>query len=624
MRNLVADIEADGLQINAVTTIHCIVAKDRNTKEVWRFSSQPSGLTIEDGILFLQENHIAGHNFLKYDIPGMQNLYPWFYPKGFVRDSLVEARVVWADVMKDRDFRALKKGRLPAEFKERGLIGSHSLKAWGYRTGEAKDDFDGPWDRWSQEMEDYCEQDVHANDALFDLIDGKDWPWFSLWMENKVAWIVARQERYGFLFDQPSAVELQADLSQRREELRAQLQEYFPPFYRPGKLFTPKADNKRYGYVKDAPLCKVNLVDFNPGSGQHIADRLQKVKGWKPKEWTPEGEPKTSEDILSSLDWPEAQLLTEYAVVDKRLGQLSEGQNAWLKKANPMTGRIHGGVNTNGAATGRMTHSGPNMAQVPANGAPYGERCRALFTVPAWKKLVGIDADGLELRGLGHFMATWDEGVFARAVVEGDKSEGTDAHTINQKAIGLYSRDSAKTVIYALIYGAGDYKLGLTILEDMPEERRKQFRAKKKIIQLGKTARAQLTENIPALGILIDRVQKRAKKRGYLYGLDGRKLYVRSMHSALNTLIQSAGGLIMKMGLVILDGYLQNEGLIPGDDYEFVVNVHDEWQIECRPEHAELVAELGSQAIRDSGWFFDFRCVLEGGSDIGQCWRDTH
>jgi DNA polymerase I-like protein with 3'-5' exonuclease and polymerase domains len=283
-------------------------------------------------------------------------------------------------------------------------------------------------------------------------------------------------------------------------------------------------------------------------------------------------------------------------MIQKRLGQLAEGKEAWVKLEK--NGRIHGRVNTNGAVTGRCTHSNPNMAQVPAVRAPYGKECRELFTVAKGYKMVGADASGLELRCLAHFMGKWDEGAYAKELLEGD------IHTANQKAAGLETRDQAKTFIYAFLYGAGDAKIGTVVGKGQEE---------------GAKLRANFLKKTPALKYLKDAVEK-AAKRGYLLGLDGRKLWIRSEHAALNTLLQSAGALVMKKACCILDKMIKESGF----DAKFALNVHDEWQIEVKEEVAELVGNLAVQAIRDAGDFFNFRCPLDGEFRVGNNWAETH
>jgi DNA polymerase I len=271
-----------------------------------------------------------------------------------------------------------------------------------------------------------------------------------------------------------------------------------------------------------------------------------------------------------------------------------------------------------------MTHSKPNMGQVPSGKSEYGHECRECWIVAAGKKLVGADADALELRDLAGYMAIFDGGEYIKTVLEGDKSKGTDMHSVNCRALGMdpkqlifgteTGRDVAKTWFYAFIYGSGDENLGYIVLRKWGAQ------AKKK----GAALRKSFLENLPAMGKLVDSVKRKAKTVGHLKGLDGRRLTVRSMHAALNTLLQSAGAIQMKKALCLLDDSLQALGLIPGTHYEFVANVHDEWQIEVDDDKAERVGRMAVEAIRAAGIYFNFRCPLDGAYDIGNNWAETH
>ena len=200
-------------------------------------------------------------------------------------------------------------------------------------------------------------------------------------------------------------------------------------------------------------------------------------------------------------------------------------------------------------------------------------------------------------------MAKHDGGEYAKVILEGD------IHSVNQSAAGLPTRDNAKTFIYAFLYGAGDAKLGSIVGKGR---------------QAGAKLRSKFLAGLPALEKLVRGVKKRAAEKGYLIGLDGRKLHIRSDHAALNTLLQSAGALVMKKALVILDADLQAAGLVPGVHYEFLANVHDEWQIEVDEDKAEFVGKTAQAAIRKAGDYFGFRCPLDGEFKIGRNWAETH
>jgi len=653
---LLFDIETDGF-LDALTRVHCLVIKDTETGHFHRFRNNGSGNDIEVGVRMLQDAasrcvHIAGHNVIKFDIPALTKVFPWFaVPEAYVLDTMVLARAIYPDIKKV-DAARVKRRTMPHAY-----YGKHTLEAWGHRLGVMKGEYAGDptildeerrvaekWARWNQAMDDYCVQDVVVTAELLKTLQTSKSgaKWFApveveaIRLEHQVAQIIARQERHGFLFDKEKAVKLYSTLTARKLELESELRKVFPPFYLAGKERTPPKDRKgtppymklcdfagkkQVGWCAGAPYLEVKLVEFNPGSRDHVAIALKRRHGWKPTEFTDDGKPKVDETVLSGLKYPEAKLLSDYFMVLKRLGQIAAGKEAWLNHVGA-DGRIHGGVVTNGAVTGRMTHLKPNMAQVPASRSPYGHECRELFCVPTGKALTGADADALELRCLAHYMARYDGGAYVKVVLEGKKEEGTDIHSVNSRALGMdpkakvldgwTGRDLAKTWFYAFIYGAGDEKLGSILLGKKGNTARKR----------GKESRDAFMRNLPALGKLVAAV-KGAAARGHLIGLDGRVIPVRSEHAALNTLLQSAGAIVMKKALVLLDARLRTT-LVPGVNYEFVANVHDEWQIEHDETLGETIGKEAVAAIASAGEHFKFRCPLAGGYAVGRSWADTH
>ena len=647
------DIETDGL-LHQFTQLHCAWVYDTDTGE-WKDYRDAQSLCLE-----LHGEHVCGHNVIGFDVPALKLLCPWFEPSE-VTDTIIYSRLLWVDILgNDFRFQNSGKGSIPGKLK-----GTHKLEAWGWRLGILKDDYASrmaergldPWAEWNQEMHDYCRKDVEVTKRLWELIQTKAVPEKAVRIEHKSSKIIARQEQYGFAFNEEKAEKLEAELRKRQYELQEQLQGIFKPFYLPDghKEFIPKGTAKRFvecdgpgtywvthgkhqerkrgyyaQYVQGAPQCKVKLVDFNPSSRMHIANRLQRVYGWEPTEFGDDGVPTVNDEVLKALPWDVAQTIAEYLMLDKRLGQLSDGNGAMLRCAK--NGRIYGSVNPMGTVTGRMSHRDPNVAQTPSSGKPWGERFRELYEASPGMSLVGCDADGLEQRGLGHFMEPLDHGAYIEAVLRGDKEQGTDAHTMNQKAIGLNSRDSAKTWFYAFIYGAGDQKLGTIVVEDFTEGQRRRFGkpTPKKLKDLGAESRRNIEKGLPALGKLVERVKQTSKHRdksgGYmrLKGLDGRLLPIRGLHSALNTVIQSSGAVLMKMALIIADEDAQAQGWVPGVDYEFVANVHDEFQAEARPEIAEELGQIFANSITKAGEEFGFRCRLDGSYKVGPNWAHTH
>ena len=687
-RRLVFDLESDGL-IPQMTQIHSLCLKDVDTGELWSchdHRDEPSfTISVEDGLrMLLEADLMIGHNVISFDVPAIQKVYPWFTPpKAKVFDTLVAARLIWPNIA-DTDYTRIRRGQTTLPM---GLAGLHKLDAWGHRVGLWKGDYakvrvqelediheaeglDPPtdeeklrytWGTWNQAMQSYCDQDVEVTDRLYKLILSKQGWTNALELEHEVAWIIAEQVRNGFGFDEEKGRRLHHELTLEKVELEDRLRDLFEPWYAPdGPIKSWKKDMKmKTGEIRvaGAPRQPIKLVVFNPGSRDQIADRLVKIYGWVPKEFTPSGQPKVDETVLANLEWPEAQQLAKYFQVKKILGQLADGNKAWLNYVKE--GRIHGSVNTNGAVTGRATHSHPNLAQVPSPKAYRGAECRELFgPLDPDHVQIGCDVSGLELRMLGHFMAAHDGGTYAREVVEGD------VHWANVQALGIVSpgtlrtdspdmdrvsyvrhkvyRDGTKTFIYAFLYGAGGEKIGVIIYEmaQAEEEKgldpviREAFFKKSKgkpspeeLKRVGNRLKKNFLEKTPALKELIKGVTTAADKRGWIKGLDGRRLHIRSSHAALNTLLQSAGALVCKRWLVEFHRLLEEHGLT--DRVKQMAWVHDEVALSVhkdliREDGTSIVGELCIQAIKAAGEFFNIRVPLDGEYMVGANWAETH
>lgn len=594
MHSYIFDIETRGLLdgLSAPDDLFIITAINLDTGE--RLAARPHECEELARKLY-EADSLIGHNIFSFDLPALQQTLGWWDRLEDPRDvdTMISTRLIWSH-LKEQDFARLEGN---PEYLPKNLIGSHSLKAWGIRLGVMKDDYSGGFDEFNEEMFEYAKQDVEVTLALYELCKAQNYSDTALDLEQSVARLMARQERTGFCFDEQSAEELLRDLMAEQAEVHERLQAAFPP-WEIKTPFLPKANNKTRGYVKGEWTHKVQEVVFNPSSRDHIADRLMTLHGWKPKEKTPSGKPKVDETILEQLPYPEAKLLAHNFVLDKRLGQLANGPQAWIKKVKK-DGRLHGRVITNGAVTGRATHSQPNIANVPGNRAPFGERCRNLFMAPVDRVLVGSDASGLELRCLAHFCAPYDKGQYVDIVLNGD------IHTVNQKAAGLPTRDNAKTFIYALLYGAGDAKIGSII---------------GKGAKAGEALKASFFEHTPGIAKLSHDITLRARQGNWLKGLDGRALYVRSPHAALNTLLQSAGALVCKRWLVEMDTLFQERDL----DVQWHAWVHDEVQLSCPPDQADAVGQTCQDAMRRTQDFFNFRCQLDTDFNVGKSWAETH
>jgi len=479
----------------------------------------------------------------------------------------------------------------------------HSLEAWGNELGTQKIDYKKVWEWMSDRKEAYkgecydapfmsllsiyCQRDVEVTGLLYKKLTAetqeKKFSDASVLLEHQTAAIIAKQERNGFRLDMPHATMLLTTVKGKLDSIYEQMQERWPAY------------NEERISEKTGKRLKDRVVVFNPGSRQQIGQKLIEL-GWKPSTFTETGQPIVDEGSLAGAKFPEALLIAEYLMLQKRVAQIT----SWME-AVEVDGRVHGRVITNGAVTGRMTHSSPNMAQIPNSGSVFGPECRECWTVDEGNVLVGCDASGLELRMLAHYMKDFD---YVETVVNGSSKLGTDVHTKNQKAAGLQTRDQAKTFIYGFLYGAGPAKIGQIVGGSA---------------KVGKKLIDSFLAATPALAALRENVSKVASK-GFVPGLDGRKIWVRSEHAALNSLLQGAGAVVMKQALVLFDAKIrQNKWPV-----KMVVNVHDEFQWETDEKHAIITGEAAKQSIVEAGLFYNLRCPLDGEYKYGKSWRHTH
>jgi DNA polymerase I-like protein with 3'-5' exonuclease and polymerase domains len=532
------------------STIWCAVTKVKNDIQVHTTAS-----TLQK---VLNDAHkIIGHNLIGFDVGILDRVWNVHISRDTVVDTLYLSRLY-----------------NPSQ------DGGHSLRNWGtILGGTGKLDFTDYDGGLSDEMIEYCIADVELTEQVHKWLElqlhKEGFSQQSIDLEHRVGWLVTEQERNGFKLDCNNAEKLMMDLMFEMNNIEASLQDIFPP------IVEERWSEKTGKQLKD----KVTV--FNPGSRKQIAERLQGL-GVKFDKKTEKGNIIVDEKVLEGIDRPEAKAVARYMMLQKRVAQI----DSWLKSVKD-DGRVHGRVITNGAVTGRMTHQSPNMAQVPAVSAPFGPECRRCWTVEEGNVLVGIDASGLELRMLAHYM---DDEDYTNEILNGD------IHTANQRAAGLASRPLAKTFIYAFLYGAGDAKIGAIVGGNSG---------------IGRRLKERFLHNTPALEELRGRIDRQAQS-GVLDGLDGRKLRVRSQHAALNTLLQGAGACVMKQALVHLADKLRN---IP---HKFVANVHDEWQIETPAHYADTVGRIGVRSIRIAGETLGLQCPLDGEYRVGNNWAETH
>lgn len=598
---LLFDIEANGL-LATITKVHCIAALDLDTEELRSFGPDQ----IDEALAYLYEaDELIAHNGLDYDFRALAKVKNW-HPKPGTRrtDTLVISRTIHPDLKRED----AKRIGWPKK-----LTGSHSLKAWGMRLGEHKGDYGydvdgkpiaGAWDEWSPEMQSYMEQDVRTNAVLLHYLKPWEYPSAPLELEHRVAALCLKMEEAGWPFDVTKAQELYIKLVARRDALEGALVDRFGSWQEVDKVFTPKRDNRTLGYTKGVEVTKYKTVTFNPGSRRHIEKKLREF-GWQPTKFNDGGSAKVDEAELTAIDSPEAKDLVEFLLVQKRLGQLADGNNGWLRLVGS-DGRMHGRYNHMGTNTSRAAHYSPNLGQVPKVSKPYGAECRALFHVPPGWKQIGADMSGAQLRCLAHYVGHWDKGAYGRIVTDGD------VHTYHMDCCDglIKTRENSKTTIYAFLFGAQAPKLGKINGGDA--------KAGQQIMKL-------LSARVLGLGKLRDSIENLCK-RGWLKGLDGRLIPIRSPHSALNAVIMCAEAVLCKTWLCNCYDRILSTGLQWGWDKDFVFLgfIHDEIQVAARDEHADAIKEIMVQEARAAGSAYGFRVRLDSEAKVGQNWRDTH
>ena len=703
-RRLLFDVESDGL-LPTLTKLHCLVIKDVDTKQIWKFRRNKKMDNIAEGVAMLQRSGmLIGHNIIGFDIKAIQIVFPDFSTEGIeIRDTLVIVRLLPLD-FKKLDFAANKQGRLPGKF-----IGKHSLDSWGYRLGKRKGDYMAdmvdkgldPWAEWNPDMEDYCENDVEVNFLLWEMIETFQVNLDTIDMEQATQEVVTYMEHIGFPFKVAEAKKLAEGLQKQFDALVAKVsegrrgkhvadkkyvvgplwddpdgkqaakvklkprEEFGEDYSRRwwGDITIPKKTTKssdpakRGDRTEGAAYCKLKWVPFKSTSRDQVVSVLIDDYGWEPTEWTETGKPSVGDTVLRAFGEHHEECIDFANIfrIQKLLGYMVNGAEAWVKKYNEETGSVHCYINIGGTVTGRASHHGPNLGQVPSVqteeddegidqivygiAGKCGYECRALFgadtlLTPSLKKKYGgkrvpdlitempadfantfvqcgVDLSGIEFRMLAERMAEHDGGELIEVI-----ASGQDIHAYNMKKTGISSRSIIKRGLYGLLYGAGDPKIGATIAANLDPN---------KWPEAGRLFRAQLMEGIPALKKVIDAVQAQAEQ-GFIYGLDGRKVFCRSSHSALNTQLQGDAALIAKRWLVFTEDAALSAGMNHGwaGEFAMLAFVHDEIQTAVRARKAKEYAALCIEAAAQAGESFDMACPIDAEAKLGWNWSDCH
>lgn len=608
MEHLLWDTESDGL-LKEATCLHSIQVGSLEGSDVTVYANWPGYPPLAEGLERIKSATLYGFNSIAHDYELVNKLYP-----GTLQlDNQVDLMLLAA--MFDPGEKATR------------------LADHGIRAGILKGEFKGPWTTLTQEMLDYAAQDIPVTRAVYKKVKGVlEWGQ-CVRTEHLFAHILHLQQVNGFMLDIPAAVALEADLRQEVADETARVRDVFPPLWVPirekGKNVEVILKVRRPGSQKDSHYTKVVLQVFNPGSRAQVGKRLRML-GWRPKVFGDDGHPKVDEKILNTLPYPQAKKLVKLFRLSKLLGMLSDGKAGWLKLVED-DGRLRGRVKATGCAPGRCSHSKPNIAQADKR----EPRMRACLIPRSGWKLVGIDGEGLQARILASYLSRWDGGAYASKIVNGSKTDKTDEHSSNllhvpylKAAFELtgkqfsLARDGVKRMLYAVLFGASDPSLGQYLQDALKDAGLP--RAQLPNRELGALARQGLFRAIKGFAKFEEALTE-AIKKGYLKGPDGRRIPIRSKHSKLVFLMQAGESAVMKLAAVLFHFQrAPDAGLVHGRDFAYSAHVHDEHQLEARPELAELVGKTYAACIVEAGRLLKLSCPLAGSYDIGDNWSSTH
>jgi DNA polymerase-1 len=626
-RTVIVNIEANGLKPDTIWAITC---KDIDTGEV-REWTYPIGEDFNE--YWSAVTACIGHNLIGYDLPALVRLCKISVPDRVI-DTLVVSRLL--DYSRD---------------------GGHSLRAWALSLGITKHE-QPPFDWNNPDLRWYCTENVQVTHEVYKTL----LPWINsprwkapIETEHEVSFILREMHDNGFYLDIDKVRKLRYNILEELETLDEQIAEAFHPKVVPVRTVTPRLtkfgtlNRSDFRWVSDGdlspfnggPFTLIRFEEFNPGSPSQIVERLNEA-GWKPYE-------KTKGHITAEREKDKEKLAkfreTGWAVSENNLATLPDTAPAaarslalritlasrvrtlteWVQHYNEDTRRVHGTVNGLGAWTGRCSHTNPNTGNIPTpqpldETSTYLKRraheidsqLRTYWGAFPGSYLVGVDAEGIQLRVLAHYM---NDPRFTFAVTSGNKDDGTDPHTLNKIALGspCKSRADAKTFIYAWLLGAGVGKVGQILGCSGGEAK--------------KACEDFITFYPGLVELKRDHIPNDAS-RGYFEGFDGRYVSIvgedqgSREHFALAGYLQNGEVIVMKRAMQIWYPRLIKERI----PFELVNFVHDEWQTQVNAgrDVAEYVASVQKDAIRQAGEDLNLRCPMSGSSDIGFNWKETH
>lgn len=606
----VIDIETDGLK---PTTVWVMVASNMMTGET---VVKTSLVGIKE---WIEEKRKAGckfvfHNGLHFDGPVLNKLTSTLLSAICICDTMVMSMLY-----------------------NPSLEGGHSLDAWGDRLGYPKIHHED-WGQLSPEMIERCKGDVELTKRVYGYLCRKlNSVGFSeggVQLEH-YAWVIVREQRLnGFYFDIDRARPFYKELMTIGDNLKQELFKLFPPVLTHVRTYAnarKKDGTFSQSYIKcleryeklvelpDGDFEAWEYVDFDPASPQDRVAKLLEL-GWKPLEFTkpsktfPNGQPqptrkgKLSPSLVAFIEDNEGvdgvRTLADWMTVNSRASMIM----TWMNAYNEETHCIHGQLWL--ANTLRYKHSGPNTANAPAvregpdghavlgKAGGWAYESRDLWTTRDryHRRLVGVDAKGIQLRVLAHYL---DDANFTAAILS------EDPHAANAKMMGLPSRGIAKTITYAIVMGAGDQRIATEARISLAE---------------AKENKAKFFEKVPGLPSLIRKLKGEQKRTGRITLCDGCVILVEQEHTVIPYLLQGDENRIMKRAKTIARKMIREQGL----DVLWVGDIHDEFQADVLLEHVEPFREICTQAFKQAGEYYKYKLPIECDSKVGFSWAQTH
>ncbi len=606
-KHWVIDIETDDLDATKVWVccVQNVVTKEKRTLT--------SDAEIKQWFSDHRDCYFIGHNILQFDGPVLNRLCDTGLIVGRLVDTLLLSMLYSPH-----------------------LTGGHSLDAWGERIKLRKDTFND-WSHLSDEMIKYCEQDVEVCLQVFLRLTERmrklGFTNLGAQIEHRAWFLASKQQKTGFYFAEKDAHLLLAELTGVHDDLTSRIRRRFPAEEKLYRKFskshkadgTPAANYSRHlaqyhriETYSDGTYAAFQLVDFNIGSPNQRVEKLLEL-GWVPgpTERTPKGSPSPTRkgELAPSLarfaedsGVEEVQLIAQWMAINGRINALKD----WINKVGPDS-RIHGNMWLAGSL--RYRHDKPNTANIPAvptnDGAPvlglaglYKYEARDLWRCsdPKTRNLVGVDAAGIQLRVLAHYLNDVD---YTNTILFGKSEDGTDIHTRNQKITGIRTRDQTKTFTYAVLLGAGDAKVGEICGVSTRE---------------GGGIKRRFIEGVPGLRRLYQRLEQEFERTGRITLCDGSLVIVPNKNAILAYLLQGDESRIMKTAWIFMDAEVRKQKL----DVDKVGDIHDEWQNDVLIEHTDPFVAVCHDSFKKAGEFFNYNLPIECNAKIGKTWAETH